>query len=76
MSRERVPGVWYDLSSRLSAALTVVDSIGLYMPCGAHAKPVMSQLDGMGNLAAAASEILRLCKADCEALEAALLDER
>lgn len=72
MSRFEVPDAWYNLSARLSAALTVINAINLHLPCGDLAKPVMPQLDSIGDLAAAAGDILQLCKTDCEVLGAAL----
>ena len=76
MSRADVPGAWYDLSSRLSAAATVIGMIDSCMPCGDRAVPVMTHLNDIGNLATAADELLRLCMVDCERIERAILDRR
>jgi len=69
-----VPGCWYDLSCRISAALSVVNAIDCYMPVGDRAIPVMNELSSIGDMVAAASDILKLCQNDCSELEKALLE--
>jgi hypothetical protein len=74
MSRFEMPGAWYDLSCRLSAALAVIEAIGFYMPWGEPgADLVHKQLESVDNMAEAARDLLKLAKADCDALEQAFI---
>lgn len=68
----RIPGALYDASGRASAARAVVACILTSIPCGEHTKPVRHQLDEIGNLVAAASDVLDLLIQDIETLEVQL----
>ncbi|HOW80755.1 MAG TPA: hypothetical protein PK406_15025 [Verrucomicrobiota bacterium] len=74
MSRRHIPGVWYELSARLSAAHSVIGAFDYYNSSTLQPEIIQRQLDAMGDIANAAFELLNLCKADCEALEKALLE--
>lgn len=73
MSRADVPDAWYSLSSRLGAVRAVMAAVDWATPVGEDAQPVLRELEMMGQLVSAADELLRLCDADCEALEMAFL---
>lgn len=75
MSRQHVPGAWHDLCGKLSAARSAIGAVDFYMPStNLHADVIQDHLDSISDLAYAAFELLKLCKADCNALERALLD--
>ena len=68
-STDRVPGAWYDLSARVSAARAVVSCMLEALPQGEAARPVMDNVNHSANLAAAAIDLLELCERDVERLE-------
>ncbi len=74
MSRRHIPGVWYDLSSRLRAAHSVIGAVGYYNSGTLQPEIIKRQLEAIGDIANATFELLNLCKADCEALEKELLE--
>ncbi|QKV56347.1 MAG: hypothetical protein HT580_03150 [Dechloromonas sp.] len=74
MSRQHIPAVWYDLSSRLRAAHSVIGAVDYYMSSTLQPEIIQRQLDAIGDIANATFELLNLCKADCDALEQALLE--
>ena len=71
--RLQVPGAWYDVSSRLSAARAVASCIIDSLPCGDHAKPILAEIDHLGNLAQAVIDLLDLCQRDNNLVEEQLL---
>lgn len=73
MSRADVPGAWYDLSIRLSAALAVLKAQDYYVPCGERCQPVLDEISLLVDLNNAATELVELCKQDCDRLELELL---
>ena len=74
MSRKHIPSVWYDLSSRLRAAHTVIGAVDYYNSSTVQPEIIQHQIDAINDIANATFELLNLCKADCEALEKALLE--
>lgn len=72
MSVKHIPAAWYDLSSRLRAAHSVIGAVDYYMSSTLQPEIIQRQLDAIGDIANATFELLTLCKADCEALEKAL----
>mgnify|MGYP001316103427 CR=1 FL=1 len=65
------PGAWYDLSSRVSAALSVTSCIGGALPIGRDSGV---DINHIGNLAAAVQDLLMLVEQDLERLERQLLE--
>ena len=65
-----VPPAWYELVAHLSGARAVSSIIIDYLPCGETAKPLLGQIDHLGNLVSAVSDLLDLVHADTEALYA------
>lgn len=71
--RLQVPGAWYDVSSRISAARAVASQIYNCIPCGDRAKPVMSNLDDIASLAGAVVDLLDLAQHDNNLVEEQIL---
>lgn len=69
----RIPGALHDASSRASSVRTVLSCILETIPCGDHTKPLRYQLDAIGNLVAAASDVLDLLIQDIETTEVQLM---
>lgn len=63
-----VPGAWYDLSARVSHAIAVNDQIPDCLPMGPEMLPVMREVNEVGYLAGAVSDILALIEKDVERL--------
>lgn len=63
-----VPGAWYDLSARVSHAIAVNDQIPNCLPMGQKMAPVMREVNEVGYLAGAVSDILALIAKDVERL--------
>lgn len=64
-----VPPAWYELVSHLSGARAVSGAILDYLPGGETARPILDQIDNIGNLVGAVNDLLDLAEADAENLE-------
>ena len=72
MSRQHVPGAWYDLGGHIGAAKAVVDAIEYYIP-SSNQVDMGASLQSIEDMAAAVSALLSLCRASCDELERAFL---
>lgn len=71
--RLQVPGAWYDVSSRISAARAVARCIFDAMPCGDRAVPILDEINHIGNLAQAIVDLLDLAARDNDSVESDLM---
>ncbi|MBK6744536.1 MAG: hypothetical protein IPG66_16865 [Hydrogenophilales bacterium] len=69
-----MPGAMYDLSVRIDCIEAVASCISRALPETDASPSRRAQLDQVDNLASAILDLLKLAKADCEALEPQFTD--